>query len=55
MKKQSSSLLKKLDFEFEYRNAVLSRGTWFKGFDLDLVLKRTYTNICEPQNNSKEP
>ena len=40
--------------KFEYRNAVLLRGTWFKGFDLNLVLKRTYTNTSEPQNNSKE-
>ena len=43
-----------LILKFEYRNAVLSRGTWFKGFDLNLVLKRTYINTCEPQNNSKE-
>ena len=28
-----------LTLKFEYRNAVLSRGTWFKGFDLNLVLK----------------
>ena len=35
--------------KFEYRNDVLSRGTWFKGFDLKLVLKRTQTNICETQ------
>ena len=40
-------------FEFEYRNAVLSRGIWVQGFDMELVLKTTYTNTLEPQKQLK--
>jgi hypothetical protein len=55
MKKRWLKFTRRVDFYF-----VFSIGTpycqeelWSAGFDLELVLKRTHTNTCEPQNYFK--
>ena len=51
--KYTKDLLRKFDMsDLSPQPTPISTSTTL---DLDLVLKRTYTNICEPQNNSKEP
>jgi hypothetical protein len=51
MKKWWLKFTRRVDFcfSFEYRSPVLSRGTLIYRFDLELVVKRTHTNTCEPQ------